>query len=124
MRNLVNVIDFVVSHGHLDLLAVQIIPDYHRTFIYVLKQNTDYSRAIAYFDELLENPHFQRITNRQISFDSRNWPANESEYLAEITLIKALLPLLDKEGILSFGKTFHEGKIFIKLSLKLRLIAI
>jgi hypothetical protein len=79
-----------------------------------LRTRENYSRAIASFDQLTDNSHFRRIPTRQLSFDSMKWPADESEYLAQTTLIKALLPLLDKEGILSFGKAFYEGKIFIE----------
>jgi hypothetical protein len=122
MRNLESLIDFVVSHGHLDPLAVQIKLVSHEHFISALQDNEDFSRAIAHFDQLMKNSHFQCIRTRKLSFDSRKLPVDESNYSAQTTLIKALLPLLDKEGILSFGNAFHDSKILVEFFFKLQLI--
>jgi hypothetical protein len=122
LRNLVELIDSVISLSHLDYLAVQIILASHESFMVEIQNNEDYSRAIAYFDQIMENSQFRCITTRQLSFDSREWPMDESKYLVYTAPIKALLPLLDKEGILSFGKAFRESAIFIEFSFKLRLI--
>jgi hypothetical protein len=121
MRNLVELINFVTSHSHLDFLAVQIVLVFHERFMSELQDNEDFSQALAYFDQLMENSHFRSIRTRQISFDSREWPADESKYLAHTTLIKTLVPLLDKEGIISFGKPYSTGKIISNRVLKLKM---
>jgi hypothetical protein len=111
LRSLVELIDSVTSLSHLDYLTVQIILVRYNSFMSALQNNEECSRAIGHFDQLMENSHFRSITTQQLSFDCREFPTDESEYLAHTAAIKALLPLLDKEGILSFGKQFSESMI-------------
>jgi hypothetical protein len=116
------IIDFVASHSNLDFLAVHIVLVFHQRFITELQDNGDFSQAIACFDQLTENSRFQHIRTRQFSFHSREWPVDESQYLTHTTSIKCLLPLLDKEGIISFGKSYVEGKRNLEPSSQTKLL--